>query len=80
MSFFEIINIVTKNGDIPPIMRGTKVIIKQLAREERKIAAMNDAMNSGKTYSMIRPKEDISDIFTKYVNQNFNKDAYLFIK
>ena len=71
---------ITKGDNIPPIMRGTKVIIKQLAREEKKIAAMNDALNSGKKYSMVRPKEDISDIFTKYVNQNFNKDAYLFIK
>ena len=65
--------------DIPPIMRGTKVLIKQLAREERKIAELNKA-SPDKLYGMTRPKEDMSEIFTKYVNKEFNKDAYLFIK
>ena len=67
------------NKNIPPIMRGTKAMIKRLAVEERKIEKMNK-INAEKKYSMVRPKEDISKIFTKYVNQNFNKDAYLFIK
>ena len=78
MSFTEIINII--NGkDIPPIMRGTKVMIKQLAREEKKIAEMNKNNSQAKIYSMTRPKEDMSEIF-KYVKKDFNKDAYLFIK
>ena len=80
MSFFEIVNLVAKGGEIPPIMRGTKVMIKQLVREERKIAAMNEAANLSKRNAMTRPKEDMAEIFTKYVNQDFNKDAYLFIK
>ncbi len=78
MSFLEIIQSFSRK-DIPPIMRGTKVMIKQIAREERKIAELNK-LAVEKQYSMIRPKEDISGIFTKYVNKDFNKDAYLFIK
>ena len=78
MSFLEIIQSFS-GKDIPPIMRGTKVMIKQNAREERKIAELNK-LAVEKQYSMIRPKEDISEIFTKYVNKDFNKDAYLFIK
>lgn len=77
MSLLDIFN-KFNNNDIPPIMRGTKVMIKQLAREERKIAEMNKTAE--KSYSMVRQKEDISEIFTKYVNQSYNKDAYLFIK
>ena len=78
MSFSEILQNFSRK-DIPPIMRGTKVMIKQIAREERKIIEMNK-LAAEKQYSMIRPKEDISEIFTKYVNKDFNKDAYLFIK
>ena len=77
MTFFDIMNKFS-GKDIPPIMRGTKALITQLAREERKIAELNKA--SPKEYSMMRPKEDMSEIFTKYVNKDFNKDAYLFIK
>ena len=77
-SLFDIINRFT--GDkIPPIMRGTKAIIKKMAVEERKIAERNKARNE-KIYSMVRQKEDISTIFTKYVNQDYKKEAYLFIK
>jgi len=78
MSFFDFIN-KYNNKDVPPIMRGTKLMIMQLAREERKISELNKS-SPDKTYSMIRKKEDISEIFTKYVNQDFNKEAYLFIK
>ena len=60
-------------------MQGTKAIITKLAEEERKIAEINQAQNH-KVYSMIRQKEDISKIFTKYVNKDFNKEVYLFIK
>lgn len=78
ISLFDIINKIT--GDrIPPIMRGTKAIIKKMAVEERKIYEMNKAKNE-KIYSMVRQKEDISTIFTKYVNQDYNKELYLFIK
>jgi hypothetical protein len=52
MSFLEIIQSFNRK-DIPPIMRGTKVMIKQIAREERKIAEMNK-LNAEKQYSMIR--------------------------
>ena len=79
MSFLEIIQNSFSRKDIPPIMRGTKVMIKQIAREERKIIELN-RIAAEKKYSIIRPKEDISEIFTKYVNKDFNKDAYLFIK
>jgi len=80
ISLFEIVNIIKNNSSVPPIMRGTKAMIIQLAREERKIAELNRAANENKKYSIIRQKEDISEIFTKYVNKDFNKDAYLFIK
>ncbi len=80
MSFVEIVNLVRNNDQIPPIMRGTKVMIKQLAREERKIAELNAAAKKDKSHFIVRPREDIADIFTKYVNKDFNKDAYLFIK
>ena len=78
ISLFDIINRFTGNR-IPPIMQGTKTIIRQLAEEERKLAELSN-QNSQKTYSMIRQKEDISKIFEKYVNQDCSKDAYLFIK
>ena len=78
ISILEIFNNFT-NKNIPPIMRGTKSIIKKMAVEERKIAEMNQARGD-KIYSMVRDKEDISAIFTKYVNQDFNKEVYLFIK
>ena len=78
MSFSEILNMFN-NNDIPPIMRGTKSIIKKMAVEERKIAEMNRAQSS-RVYSMTRKKESMSIIFTKYVNSDFNKDLYLFIK
>ena len=75
---FDIMNIF-KNKDVPPILRGTKVMIKQLAREERKIATLNKASPQKGNY-MTKPKEDMSEIFVKYVNKDFNKDAYLFVK
>ena len=78
ISLFDIINKFTGNG-IPPIMQGTKAIIRQLAEEERKLAELGK-QNAGKTYSMIREKENISTIFEKYVNKDCSKDAYLFIK
>ena len=78
ISLFNIINKFTGNR-IPPIMQGTKAIIRQLAEEERKLAELSN-QKSPKTYSMIREKEDISTIFEKYVNKNCSKDAYLFIK
>lgn len=78
---FSIMNIINKitGNKIPPIMRGTKAIISQMAEEERKIAELSK-IKSDKVHSMIRQKEDMSDIFTKYVNKDFNKDIYLFIK
>lgn len=82
IAFLETIRKISDSlagNDIPPIMRGTKSIIQKMAVEERKIAEMNQA-KSDKIYSMIREREDISSIFTKYVNQNFNKEVYLFIK
>ena len=78
LSLFEIINKFTGNK-IPPIMRGTKALIEQMAEEERKINEMN-RLKTEKAYTMIRPKEEISEIFTKYVNKGYNKEAYLFIK
>ena len=76
--FYEILDIF-KNKNVPPIMRGTKVIIKQIAREERRLANLCTSDNK-KNYSMTRPKEDFSEFFTKYVNKDFNKESYLFIK
>ncbi len=78
LSLFEIINKFTGNR-IPPIMRGTKALIEQMAAEERKINELN-RLKVEKAYTMVRPKEDISEIFAKYVHKDFNKDAYLFIK
>ena len=79
LSLFEEIISNLKGEKIPPIMRGTKALITQMAEEERKIQELNRLKNE-KAYSMSRPKEDMSTIFTKYVNKDFNKDAYLFIK
>lgn len=79
MSFFEVFNKITNQNDVPPIMRGTKAMIKKLAAEERKIIEMNK-IKAEKNYRMIREKEDMSTIFTKYVNKDFNKEVYLFIK
>lgn len=78
ISLFDIVNKFTGNR-IPPIMQGTKAIIRQMAEEERKLAELSK-QNSEKRYSMIREKEDISLIFEKYVNKDCSKDAYLFIK
>ena len=63
-----IINIMNKyaKNKIPPVMGGAKAMIENLAYEERKIAQMNKA-SPIKVHSMYTEKEDISDIFTKYV-------------
>lgn len=72
-------DIIFNKKDVPQILRGTKVMIKQLAREEKKIAELNKA-SPIKSHYMTKPKEDMSEIFVKYVNKDFNRDMYLFVK
>ena len=68
-----------KEAAIPPVMGGAKAMIQQLAEEERKIIQMNKA-SPPKTYTMEREKENIADLFSHCVSNDFYKDAYQFIK
>lgn len=74
-------NIINKytRAFVPPIVHGASSMIKQLAEEEEKIIRMNEEHIVRKKH-ITRPREDISDILSKYVSKDINKEAYKFIK
>ncbi len=79
MSILEkIVNLFTK-GKVPPVVGGAKAMIQQISAQERRITKMN-ATSPIRTYSMIREKENIADLFSHCVSKDFYKDAYQFIK
>ncbi|MCQ2744021.1 MAG: hypothetical protein MJ230_04400 [bacterium] len=79
LSFFsKIVNGVRAGGKIPPVMIGAKFMIEEISAQEKRIAVMNQT--DKKVYSIVREKEDIGDLFTHCVSNNFYKDTYRFVK
>ena len=74
----KIVNMCTK-GRVPPVVGGAKAMIQQISQQEQRIAQMNKA-SPIKKYSMVRNKENIADLFSHCVSNDFYKDAYQFIK
>ena len=79
LSFLSKIVNICADGKLPPVMAGAKAMIEEISAQEKRLAKLNQA-SPIKKYTMVREKQDIADLFTHCVSNDFYKDAYSFIK